>query len=313
MVPAIAQQIGIATLDRFHARQGDEFLLDSYGTVPGAWGRLFGRSSDRSWSPTIAGLDYQLEPRFDGHLWGLQTGLDLLGRENENGGQDRFGLFFAHTEAHGDAIGNTLALLQNRAGELAIEGNGLGAYWTRIGPDGWYIDAVAMVTWFRGDATSDRGIGADISGNAVLASLESGYPFALAHGWTLEPQAQLILQHINLDDTSDPFSSIGYDGFNSLTGRLGLRLEGNTTLNGVPIQPFVDVNLWHDFSSSYTVVFNDQSVRTSLGGTSLEFGGGISAQVTENVSTYGALHFTTSLDGAGSKGFGGNVGLRVKW
>jgi outer membrane autotransporter barrel domain len=309
----MAQRVGIAALDRFHARQGDEFLLNSFGTTPGAWGRFFGRSSDQSWSPSIGGMDFQLAPSLDSRIWGIQAGLDLLGRETDSGAQDRLGVFLTHTDASGETTGNTLGLLQNESGRLSLEGNGLGAYWTHIEPEGWYLDAVAMVTWLRGGATSDRGIGADISGSSVLASLEAGYPFVLTEDWTLEPQAQLIWQHVDLNDTSDAFSSIDYDAFQSVTGRLGVRLEGNMTLNDMPIQPFVDLNLWHDFSSSYTVTFNDRLVRTNLEGTSLEFGGGVSAQASENVSAFGALSYTTSLDGSGNEGFGGNFGLRIKW
>ena len=192
IAPAITQQMGIVSIDKFHARHGDQSLLDSTGKVPSGWARLFGRASEQDWSPTIAGVDYQLAPKFDGHIWGLQAGLDLLGQDHDNGSEDRFGVFYTHTSASGDAIGNTLAIIQNNAGKLDIDGNGLGAYWTHIGADEWYIDAVAMITWLDGDATSNRGIGADISGNTILASIEGGYPFALGGGWTLEPQAQIV-------------------------------------------------------------------------------------------------------------------------
>ena len=264
IAPAIAQQLGLAAIDRFHARQGDEFLLNSYGTVPGGWGRLFGRSADMAWSPRIAGLDFQLAPRFDGHVWGLQAGLDLMGWDNADGSKDRIGLFYTHTEASGDTIGNTLARLRNSSGKLDLRGDSLGAYWTHVAATGSYLDAVAMVTRLDGDARSHRGIGANMSGTAVLASLEGGHPFALGHGWTLEPQAQIIWQHIRLNDTRDPFSSIDYKPFDVVTGRLGVRLEGNVTLNGMAVQPFVDVNLWHTFSSSYTVTFNDRPLTTGL-------------------------------------------------
>lgn len=310
----MVQRMGIASLDKFHARQGDEFLLNSFGTTPGAWGRGFGRTSEQSWSPSIGGLAFQLAPRFDGHIWGIQAGQDLVARETGNGGQDRVGVFFTHTETNGDTIGNTLGVWQNESGRLNLDGNGLGAYWTRIGSEGWYLDAVAMATWLQGDAISDRGIGADISGRAVLGSLEAGYPFILSHRWTLEPQAQLIWQHIDLSYTRDLFSTIDYDAFPSVTGRLGARLEGNgTALNDIPIQPFLDLNLWYDFSSSYTVTFNDRPVLTNLEGTSLEVGGGISAQVSETIGAYGTVQYFTSLDGSGDNGYGGNVGLRVKW
>ena len=113
-----------------------------------------------------------------------------------------------------------------------------------------------MDTWLDGDATSNRGIGADLDGNVFAASLEGGYPFALGSGWTLEPQAQVIWQYIDLDDTSDPFTSIDYDAFDAFTGRIGARLEANLQFGTMPLQPFLDVNLWHNFSATDTIVFN---------------------------------------------------------
>ncbi|WP_183432103.1 autotransporter outer membrane beta-barrel domain-containing protein [Mesorhizobium sp. RMAD-H1] len=313
IAPAVAQRMGIAAIDKFHSRQGDQSLLNSYGTVPGAWGRLFGQSSDQEWTTSISGTDFQLDPKFDGHIWSLQTGLDLFGRDHDDGNQDRIGIFYTHTEARGDVIGNTLARLESRSGELEINSDGLGVYWTHIGSTGWYLETVGMLSWLDGDATSELGVGTEISGNALLASLEGGYPFALGNGWTLEPQAQLIWQRIDLDDTRDPYSSIDYEASDTLTGRLGARLEGSTTLNGRPAQPFIDINLWHNFSSDYTVEFNDRTLGTELDGTSLELGGGLSAQLTESVSAYGALHYTTGLDGNDNEGLGGNIGLRIRW
>ncbi|MEJ5902446.1 autotransporter outer membrane beta-barrel domain-containing protein [[Ochrobactrum] teleogrylli] len=147
-------------------------------------------------------------------------------------------------------------------GSLDIDGDGIGAYWTHIGPSGWYVDADGMYNWLDGEAVSNYGAGADLSGDSILLSLESGYPFALGGGWKLEPQAQIIWQRVDFDDTYDQYSSIDYDASNSWTGRLGLRLEADTTINEVPVQPFVDVNLWHNFSSSYATQFNDGSMTT---------------------------------------------------
>lgn len=275
--------------------------------------RVFGETSKQQWSSSVGGLGFQLAPKFDGHIWGLQLGLDLLGKDHDDGSQDRLGLFYTHSEASGDTIGNTLARLSARSGSLDIDGDGLGAYWTHIGATGWYVDAVGMVTWLNGDATSDLGVGADISGDSILASLEGGYPFDLGRGWTLEPQAQLIWQRVDLNDTRDVYSSIDYGAFDNWTGRVGVRLEGNTKLDGMPVQPFIDVNLWHNFSSDYSVGFNDASLTTQLGGTWLEVGGGLSAQVTQDVSAYGAVNFSTSVDGNDHQGVGGNIGLRIKW
>jgi outer membrane autotransporter protein len=243
----------------------------------------------------------------------MQIGLDLLGADHDDGSLDRVGLFFTHAEASGNAIGYVLGSPDNLSGRLNIKQNGLGAYWTHVGSAGWYVDAVGMVNWLDGSASSTLGVGADLSGRSYLASLEGGYPFEISEGWKLEPQAQIIWQRVNLDHTADRFSSIEYGAYDGWTGRLGLRLEGDQSWGGVPVQPVLEVNLWHNFSTSYDIGFNDRSVTTELEGTSLEVRGGLAAQLSQNVSAYGSLHFRTGLGGAGDRGYGGNVGLRVKW
>jgi outer membrane autotransporter protein len=200
-----------------------------------------------------------------------------------------------------------------RTGEVNLNATGLGVNWTHIDAAGWYVDAVAMGTVFGGDITSDRGIGADMDGNALLLSLEGGYPFALGESWKLEPQAQIIWQRVDLDDTDDGFSGIDYEATDSFIGRLGVRLEGDTVLNGRPVKPFVGVNLWHEFSDDNTIVFNEESVTMAAGGTTLELQGGLSAQWNEKVSLFGSVGYMTSVSDEDFDGFSGNLGLRVKW
>ncbi len=99
-----------------------------------------------------------------------------------------------------------------------MTGTSFGGYWTHIGPQGWYLDAVLMGTWYGGDANSNEGQGIDVDGHGVTASLEGGYPIALSESWTLEPQAQLIWQSLSLDDQADRYSSISFDSDNAGRG-----------------------------------------------------------------------------------------------
>jgi autotransporter family porin len=313
MVPGMVQQMGITSLATFHKRQGDQFLLNNFGKVNGAWGRVFGEMHDQQWGSTIAGLNYQLAPKFDGHVWGVQVGLDLLGKEHADGSQDRYGVFYTHTGANGDVSGNILARIGAPAGRLALNGDSLGAYWTHVGVTGWYVDAIAMHTWLGGAATSDRNIGANVDGSVFAASIEGGYPVPLIGALTIEPQGQLIWQRIGLDDTRDPFSTIDYGDFNTLTGRLGVRLEHNRRVDGVLWQTFVSADLWHTSARTDVVIFNDRGVATGLGGTSLELRGGMSMQVSARLGVYGAVSYTTSLDREDRQSVGGNLGFRTRW
>jgi autotransporter family porin len=313
MVPGMVQQMGITSVATFHKRQGDQFLLNNFGKVNGAWGRAFGGSHDQQWGSTITSLDYELAPKLDGHVWGLQVGLDLLGKEHIDGSQDRYGVFYTHTGANGDVSGNILALTGAPAGRLALNGDSLGVYWTHVGVTGWYVDAIAMNTWVGGSATSDRAIGARMHGSAFAASIEGGYPVPLIGSLTIEPQGQLIWQRIGLNDTHDPFTTIDYGSFDTWTGRFGARLESNLRVNGAPLQTFFSADVWHTSARTDQVIFNDRGVATGIGGTSLELRGGASMQVTARLGVYGAVGYTTSLRGEDRESISGNLGLRARW
>lgn len=305
-VPPIAQYLALSTLGTFHERRGEQALLHGGGWMPTTWARTFGQNTELEWDGTVL-------PSFDGNLFGFQAGQDLFGRETEDGHFDRFGLFFGYSKMSGDIKGQALGWNNLSVGDVDVSGTSLGGYWTHIGPQGWYLDAILMGTWFGGDATSRAGESLDIDGTGVTASLEGGYPVALSEDWTLEPQGQIIWQHISLDDSSDSFSSVSFDSDNAFTGRLGVRLQGNYQTSAGRIQPYLKANIWHNFSSDQTVRFGDDSIVTEIGGTSLEVGGGVVASLTERVSLYATLDYTTNLGGERTRIFEGNIGLNIKW
>ncbi len=306
-VPAMARRLGIATLGTFHQRRGEQGLLNASGSSTAGWGRVFGERTEQRWSGTV-------DPEFDGRIWGLQTGLDLYGIDRPNGHRDRFGLFFGYGRAEGDIRGFAIGQRRSQAGKLNLDSKSLGAYWTHLGPTGWYVDAVLMHSWHDGDARSNRGVRGDIEGRSVTASLEGGYPIALGAGFVLEPQAQLIWQHLSLDRTRDRFSAVRFDNGDSLTGRVGARLQTSFVLSGAEIQPYLTANLWHNFSRTDKVLFGAADViPTRFKGSSLEVGGGVIAKISANVSLYATGGYATALGDDKGHSLRGNLGLRVIW
>lgn len=305
-VPPVAEHLMMTTLGTFHERRGEQSLLSSDTDLQPVWGRIFGQDAKMALSGTVS-------PSFDGTLFGLQAGFDLIGRETASGSVDRAGLFLAYGSMNGDLRGQALGREGLAVGSLDVSGTSVGGYWTRIGKAGWYLDGVLMATFFGGSATSSRDIGIDVGGTGVTASLEGGYPFALGQGWTLEPQAQLVWQHLSLDDAKDRFSSVSFDSDDDVTGRIGLRLQGETVLNGTPLQPYLKANLWHNFGGTDTVDFEGTDISTESRSTSFEFGGGVVAKVTDKVSVFATGDYTTNLGGDKRRVLEGNLGVSVKW
>lgn len=304
-VPPVAEHLAMTTLGTFHERRGEQSLLSNTELSP-VWGRIYGQDAKMGWSGTVS-------PSFDGTLFGLQAGFDVFGRETASGGIDRAGLFVAYASMKGDVRGQALGQNDLSVGGIDVSGTSVGGYWTRIGQGGWYLDGVLMATFFGGDATSSRDVGIDIGGTGVTASLEGGYPIALAQGWTLEPQAQLIWQHLSLDDAKDRFSSVSFDSEGSVTGRIGARLQGESVVNGIALQPYLKANIWHDFGGTDRVSFDTTDISTEGRSTSFEFGGGIVAKVTDKVSIFATGDYTTNLGGDKRRILEGNLGFSVKW
>lgn len=305
-LPPVAHHLALSTLGTFHERRGEQDLLESAGYLPASWARVFGQDVDMRWKGTVA-------PGLDGQLYGIQAGLDLLGRETNGGHFDRFGVFFGYARAAGDITGQALGWNDLAVGDLETTGTSFGGYWTHIGPQGWYLDAVLMGTWLDGNASSNASQGIDLGGHGVTASLEGGYPVALGGNWTLEPQAQLIWRKMSLDDRYDRYSSVSFDSDNTWTGRIGIRLQGTQETSIGKLRPYLKTNLWRNFSSDQTVSFGGDPIVTDLKGTSLEVGGGLTLDVTEKASLFATADFTTNLGGEKTRIWEGSVGVNIKW
>ncbi|MEN3931822.1 autotransporter outer membrane beta-barrel domain-containing protein, partial [Microvirga sp. W0021] len=175
-------------------------------------------------------------------------GMDIYRREYADGMRDIAGLYVGY----GNIDSNIQQVYGGKAGTMTMDAYSLGAYWTRKGASGWYIDAVAQGTLFDDvKGTSVEGSQMKTNGFAFTASLEGGYPIALGQGWSIEPQAQLIYQYVSLDNSHDNYGRVLYGDTNTLYTRLGARLSKNWELaNRYQLTTWARVNLWHAFGGN---------------------------------------------------------------
>ena len=306
-LPPVAQKLGLATVGTFHQRQGDQTLLTRDGDDPAAWARAYGSHSSQSWAGTVS-------PSFDGTMAGVQVGVDILRFESAPGHRDRAGVFYAYGWANGAINGFALGLNDVRTGNLSLDNQNVGAYWTHIGPAGWYVDAVVMGSFYDASPRSDRQVGASAAGTGVAASLETGVPIPLNGFLAIEPQAQLIWQHQSFDTFNDVFSSVALGNADTLTGRLGLRIPATYTVGTAQLRPYLEANLWHTASNDRTIAF---AVTDLIGvqsrGTAVEVGAGVVAQIDRAISAYASAGYTTSVDNTHREDITGRLGLRASW
>jgi outer membrane autotransporter protein len=306
-LPPAAAQLALTALGTFHDRQGDQRLLNDTGAFGAGWGRVYGKNFDQTWAGTVT-------PRLDGSLNGFQVGNDLFASQTSAGQNQRTGFFVGHSRLKGDVDGFNQGFQGKRAGEVKLQGESAGLYWTLTDPKGWYVDTVAMYTWLNGESHSDRGLKIDNDGHAITLSVETGYPFAVADNWVIEPQAQVIHQKVDLKTQDDGISRVSFDSDSALTGRLGARLKGNYKVTDLPLEPYLRANLWHTLSGTDTVTFDDSTeIKTEQRASSADLGIGAILTLAPAVSVYANADYSRNIDSNSSRGISGNLGVRWDW
>lgn len=306
VIPA-AQMMTLQALGTFHDRQGEQSLLTETGNVPAGWGRVYGSNVRKSWTGTVS-------PSFDGSLQGFQIGHDLYASTTDGGQLQRLGFFVGHSDLRGDVDGFAEGFQDRRSGRVKLDGDHVGAYWTLVDPSAWYVDAVAMWSRLEGDSRSERGVKMNTDGHALALSLEAGYPIAVSSNWVVEPQAQVINQHISLNNQNDGISDVSFDSQDYWTGRLGARLKGRYQVQDVPLEPYLRANLWRTFGGYDTVTYDDvDRIKSEHTSSSADVGAGLVAKLSSSVSVYASADYSTNLDSNALNGVSGSVGLRMSW
>ncbi|MOA03681.1 Antigen 43 precursor [compost metagenome] len=209
------------------------------------------------------------------------------------------------------------------AGDISLRAYGLGGYWTHFGPEGWYLDGVLQFNHYKVEANpQDMELGGlKASGKGITASVEAGYPFEISNDKTLkvEPQAQLILSKIKLSDSHDAAADVSFEDVDSLTGRLGVRIDkdwfrendkGEITRTNAWVRP----SIWHEFKGQPKTEFSSKAGKvpfvTDMGGTSVELNLGLDYQVDKDTTITFSAGYQEGLDNE-SRGYEGIIGVKI--
>lgn len=307
VVPPVAALLAQTSIGTFHDRQGEQSLLTENGAVAAGWARTFGSHLRQSWSGTVA-------PSFDGSISGYQIGHDVYAWTSDSGLRQRVGLFASQSRLNGDVRGFNLGFKDAKAGDIRLDGDSLGAYWTLITPQSAYVDVVAIGTRLDGRTRSERGVKLDLDGHAVSVSLETGYPIAVSSHWQIEPQAQLIAQKVSMDSASDGISTVGFESQDYLKGRVGARIKGAYSVNNMPVEPYIRANLWRSFGGRDATSFDTvQAINTDHSASSMDVGAGLVVRLSSSISFYGSTDYSANLDARNQEAISGSLGIRMSW
>lgn len=299
--------LSVEQVGTFHDREGAQALLSETGVLPASWSRVWGGHTTQSNGGAIS-------PEFSGTTGGIQIGQDVYADQTAGGQRNHYGFILGFARAQGDVSGFALGFPNYAAGHLSVNAYTAGAYWTHVGPGGWYTDAVVLGSTMTLSPMSFENVGATTHGTGEAASLEAGLPVPLAGNLRIEPQAQLIWQHTSINSLDDGVSTVSFHSADGVIGRLGLRLESRFEGAGAIWEPYLRANLWRYFNGTDTVTFAGSTViPTGVPATAAEFGLGVAARVSTRGSVYAAAGYTTNINGAHRSVVEGNVGVRWSW
>jgi hypothetical protein len=349
VVQPLARQLGLTTLGTLHERVGDTYEPDCVAPAPAAessgvdlptkkpaalptkkpgpapcplfspsaWARFFGGTTNDQYQAFA-------DPRAHGNFWGVQGGVDLLRGPLIPGGFDRAGLYgsYGATDANVDGLVTNpaaTAYILTHTGSVNLDAWSGGAYWTHVGPGGWYLDAVLQGTVYSGHAATPAS-SLETHGTGFIASLEAGYPVPLWF-WprlVLEPQGQILWQHVGFNHEFDGFQNVSLGSTNGPTGRLGLLAQSTIVTGGGQVwQPYVRGNVWESWGARATTTFGASPIQVSLleQATWLEFAGGGTVKVNANWSAYAQAGYQWAVAPSNVRrnGFTGDIGLRYTW
>ncbi|HWW57263.1 MAG TPA: autotransporter-associated beta strand repeat-containing protein [Sphingopyxis sp.] len=209
---------GLSTLQQ---RVGNRSWAGTPATAgSGIWGRMDSKRQRPESVFSTSGADRKVDS------WQAQMGADALLVERGDGAA-LVGGINAH---YGEADAGITSIFGD--GTIHTKGYGLGATLTWYGPNGFYVDGQAKLSWFESDLESNV-LGALAEGNegkGQAFSLELGKRSQIGGNLTVTPQVQMTYTNIDFDRFADPAAAdVSAGRGDSLKTRWGLSLDHQTS------------------------------------------------------------------------------------
>jgi outer membrane autotransporter protein len=311
-LPSQVRRMDLAMIGNLHQRVGDDDVkaggAASTGVGRRAWGRVISTDIDIRQQGTVS-------PYSEGSVKGFQAGTDLVAASNW-----RAGVYAGQLDADVKVNGFASGIANLAVGANDLRSQYLGAYGTWTADSGFYADAVLQAGRHRYTVepmSAARSVG---KGDSLMASIEVGQAFALgASGWKIEPQLQLIHQHIGLNDLAISGARVRQDSDDGWIARAGVRLKGEFATGLGTMQPYGRFNLYKASAGADVARFIGPAAATDItsrtGSTVSELAGGLTLALNPTTSIYGEIGKLWASGGATDvkTSVQGSLGLRMKW
>ncbi|MET3384026.1 outer membrane autotransporter protein [Variovorax paradoxus] len=311
-LPSQVRQADLAMIGNLHQRIGDDDVkagaAASTDTERRAWGRVIATDIDIRQQGTV-------DPHSKGNVKGFQAGTDLFATSNW-----RAGVYVGQLDGSVRVSGFASGIANLAVGSNDLRSQYLGAYGTWTADSGFYADAVLQAGRHRYTVeplSTQRSSG---KGDSLTASIEVGQAFAMGDsGWKIEPQLQLIRQHLSLDDIAISGANVRQDSDDGWIARVGVRLKGEISTSLGTLQPYGRFNIYKASGGADVARFIGPAATTDItsrtGSTVSELAGGLTLALNQTTSIYGEVGKLWASGGASDvkTSLQGSIGLRMKW
>ncbi|WP_455478056.1 autotransporter outer membrane beta-barrel domain-containing protein [Bartonella sp. B10] len=242
----------------------------------------------------------------DIHYTALQAGVTMIAMEGQNVNTD-FGLLGTYGKLTFSK--NTEIAEKNELDKLSL------TTYVNIQHDGGtYLNTFLSYGIFKGNViTTFMKNNVNINDTKALgASATIGHKLATdVKGLVFEPQAQLIYQHLILEDLSDIDDfEVDMKNPHQWLGRIGGRLTKN---EGDSVSFYGKLNVIKAFSDKHTIKINDNTFHLDTIGSSIEGGLGANAQLSQNIAIHADVSYRQKLQKFGVSGITFSGGMRYRF
>ena len=305
LVP-VFHHYGVGLVGTLQDREGARLQSECDGTAEHGcqWGRVWYRSGKQNARDGSAVFDYDTAS--------LQMGTDIHVDSRRNR-EDRGGLWLNIGFLGADPLRDD----GFSAGEVQARAYSLGTYLTHRDTDHWYLDSSLIATYFDGLQLEPRN-DARMTASAwsLAGSIEGGRRFQLGSRFSIEPQLQVIAQHIKQSDAETVGADILFEDSDTVVGRAGLSFVAD--IDPERWNLWLRANYWSDLDGdAQTTIRADSGAATVFAQEFDERWLEIAAGVTAKFGRRGRMHFSVSnAEGLGdseSESLQGNLGVQFQW
>ncbi len=301
----------------FNERMGATETL-ARKVYPYAWARTLGAWENRDGAPRGI-LQSQVGSRT--MLGGLQVGTDLF-VTNKGIRRNSLGVFGtamvsrAQVDHYQASTRSTID-----AGRSDQTMYGLGAYYTMMDGKGGYADFVTQISRYgvKTQSSGAEGMSMRTSGWGAALSAEAGKAFDIGDAseeLRLEPQAQMMVQHLQLRDSDDDLGRVTLPKSHALHSRVSVKLskawgEQDDAQNHGWVMLSYRHTLGESSSEYQTLTQGDIAFDNKLDGSRVGLSAGYDRRAGKNTFVNVQLNAEQGLGGAsGLRAVGGSVGIK---